>query len=188
MLQCSPPRLVPPACSGRCCQGAPLKQQNNCTLLSFAGPERFPVPGSGPLTPSAPRLREPVRPSAPYAAGSSSPKPGLSAGPGSHCISMLLRTRPRRRAWTGEPRGGRGGWGELAEQHREAHATVCATARWWGTAAYTGRRSALCGNREVGGARAQQGGARGKGRVCSSQFTLVYTRNQHNIVKQLFPN
>lgn len=61
---------------------------------------------------------------------------------------MLLRTLPRRRGWTGGPRGGRGGWGELGEQHREA------TARWWGTAAHTGRRSALCGNREVGGARA----------------------------------
>ena len=48
-----------------------------------------------------------------------------------------------------------------------------------------GQRSAATERWE---ARAQQGGARGKGHVCSGQFTLVYSGNQHNLVKQLFSN
>lgn len=162
---------------------APQTAEQLHPSLSFPGLERFPVHTElAPLTPSAPPLRKPVcRLQLPVLLEASAQSlafqltPAHTALPCSSGLCPDAEDGPVGPAGDGEAGAN---WGSSTERQQLAGGERLLTPGG-------GQRSAATERWE---ARAQQGGARGKGHVCSGQFTLVYSGNQHNLVKQLFSN
>ena len=91
----------------------------------------------------------------------------------------------RMNMWLQEP--GRRGWDKLGDWDWWTYTTMCEIISWWEPAVYSTESSALWWLRRVrlGG---WEGGSRGGYMCIYSWFTSLYSRNQHNIVKQLYSN